>query len=137
MTFGIVTRHVVRRPLEVWSFRIWPLVVVFLWASIILTGGMIGYNGWFFFVSAWTAMLGSAVHFLFPYNQGVRYAALIANLAAMSSRALDYLFEGHRWEIVLAGFSIWTTLAIAKVAIFFLSATLVEMRIARLEIDNG
>src|SRR5215207_6103155 len=123
--------HIVNRPLELWSFRLWPLFIVQLWIVILVTGGVLGYRGWFFFISAWLAMVGSVVHVLFPYSVRVRYVALTGNLLAMGARSIDYAFDGRNWRVALAGFSIWITIAAAKVVIFFLSSTLVELKLAR------
>jgi hypothetical protein len=127
----------VHKPLELWSFRLWPMMIVLLWASVITTGGVLGYDGWFFYVSAWMALVGSFLHFLFPYEIGIRYFALITNLVAMSSRSVDYALSGFRWKVALAGFAVWITIASAKVVIFFLSAALVETKLAKAEINGG
>lgn len=124
----------VRRPMELWAFKLWPIFVVFLWCSILLTRGVLGYAGWPFLLTASLALVSSLVHFLFPYNIEVRYAALILNLVAMVSRSLDYALSGHGWKVGLAGFSVWITIAAAKVVIFILSAALVEVSLARTEV---
>lgn len=127
----------VQKPIEKAAFRVWPAMVVFLWASILATRGVLGYNGTLFICTAVAAMLSSFAHILFPYRQDVRYVALSVNLLAMISRSLDYVFAGYGWRIALAGFAIWITIAVAKITIFLLSAAVVEITVARKELASG
>lgn len=132
-----MTSHLlIRKPLELWSFRFWPLVVCYLWISTLVASSAVGYEGWTFFLTASVALVTALIHFCFPYHTVVRYVALGANLVAMLSRAVDYVVQGAPWRIALVAGALWITIATSKLVIFFLSATLVETKLARDEVKE-
>jgi hypothetical protein len=126
----IVPHLLTRRPVELFAFRVWPLMVVFLWVVILMTGGVLGYTGWPFILTGAAAGASSFVHFLKPYDMRVRYAALMINEVAMVYRAFDYILEGRPWRLSLVGVAIWATIATAKLVVFMLSSQVVEIRYA-------
>lgn len=126
-----VAHLLTRRPVEMWAFRFWPLAVVALWVTVLSTGGILGYSGWLFTATAVLAGISSLIHFFFPYDMRVRYAALVLNEIAMIYRAFDYILEGRPWRLALVGLVIWGVIAVAKFVVFLLSSQVVEVRYAQ------
>lgn len=125
-----MNQPLIRRPVEFWALRMWPLTIVLLWIIILPTGGLIGYTGWLFKISGAAGLVTALFHSLKPYNTRVRYMALVVNELAFIYRSLDYALAGQPWKIALVGFVIWGTIAVAKFVVFMLTAGLVELHLA-------
>lgn len=141
----VLRRHVrhwvVRRPLELWALRIWPAVIVAMWAIMVPTGGVIQPDDR---VAMWTGVLAgmaALAHLLWPYDDRVRYTALVANEVAILDRAAAFIFTDQirrHVQVTLVGAALWLVIAAAKLVVFLLTAAVVEReRASRREAAGG
>lgn len=130
----------VRRPLEFFAFRLWPLSLVVLWTIVLATGGLIQTGQLLPQLLTVLALLSSAAHFFAPLNTRVRYAALMLNEVAMLNRAIAYIFYNDpplsaRVEWLALG--LWGTIAMAKLCMFMVSTAIVGYEKARKAAEHG
>jgi hypothetical protein len=123
-----------------WALRIWPAVIVAMWAIMVPTGGVIQPNDR---IATWTGIaagLAAIAHLLCPYDDRVRYTALVANEVAILDRAAAFIFTDQirrHIQVTLVGASLWLVIAAAKLVVFLLTAAVVERERTRREAAGG
>lgn len=130
----------VRRPLELWALRLWPAVIVCLWAATLATGGVVQPDDNVAFWTGVAALVATALHLLRPLDTRVRYTALIVNELAMLDRVSAFVFVAkirRLPDVALLGSALWGTIAAAKLVVFLLTAAVVERERIRREAAGG
>ena len=126
--------HMIRRPLELFAFRLWPLTLVALWVIVLATGGLIQEGELLPQVLTMLALVTAFLHFLRPLNTTIRYLALATNEVAILNRMVAYLFYDDpplsaRVEWLASG--LWGTIAMAKLSMFMVTTVIVGYERAR------
>jgi hypothetical protein len=143
----VVTEHqherrhrLVRRPVELFAFRVWPATIVAIWAIVLYTGGLIQTGDLLPQILTVTAMASSVAHFFFPLNTRVRYIALVTNEVAMLNRAVAYIFYDDpplSSRVEWLALALWGGLFMAKLCMFMVTTAIVGYERARKAAEHG